>query len=121
MTKPLTSLAFAVSLLLAACGGAAAPASPAGSTPAAAPSSVAATYVKELAHIPMLATTGSAGQALLLDPRFTSDYLMRFSTVAAAHADTSADWAYKQGLRKMAIITYDTAAGVESGDLVASA
>jgi branched-chain amino acid transport system substrate-binding protein len=80
-----------------------------------------ATYVKDTAHIPMLATTGAAGQGLMLDPKFLSDYLMRFSTVAVAHADTSADWAYKQGFRKMVVVTYDTAAGVESGDLVASA
>ena len=80
-----------------------------------------ATYVKQTAHIPMLATTGMAGQALMLDPKLTSEYLMRFSTISDAHADTSADWAYKQGFRKAALITYDTAAGVEASDLFASA
>lgn len=80
-----------------------------------------ATYVKQSAHIPMLASTGMAGQALMLDPKLTSEYLMRFSTISDAHADTSADWAYKQGFRKAALITYDTAAGVEASDLFASA
>lgn len=80
-----------------------------------------ASYVKQSAHIPLLATTGMAGQALMLDPNLTSDYLMRFSTVSVAHADTSADWAYKNGFRKMALITYDAAAGIESSDLIASA
>jgi len=80
-----------------------------------------ATYIKQSAHVPMLVTTGGAGQALMLSPQFTSPYLMRFSTVTDAHADVSADWAYKQGFRKMVLITYDTAAGIEAGDLVASA
>jgi len=81
----------------------------------------AATYVKSQAHIPMLVTTATTGQALMLDPQFTSPYLMRFTSVAAAHSDITADWAYKQGFRKMAIVGYDTAAGVETSDLVASA
>jgi len=81
----------------------------------------AASYVKSTAHIPMLVTTASTGQGLMLDPKLTSEYLVRFTNVAAAHSDTTADWAIKQGLKKLAIVTYDTAAGAETGDLLGSA
>ncbi len=81
----------------------------------------AATYVKDQAHIPMLVTTAATGQGLMLDPKLTSPYLVRFTNVSAAHADTTADWAIKQGYKKMVVVTYDTAAGVETGDLVGSA
>jgi branched-chain amino acid transport system substrate-binding protein len=57
----------------------------------------------------------------MLDPQLTSPYMVRFTNVSAAHADTTADWAIKQGMKKMVIVTYDTAAGVETGDLVGSA
>jgi branched-chain amino acid transport system substrate-binding protein len=73
------------------------------------------------AEEPLHITQGCSSQFYASDPRFASTYVSRSSIVPMALADPLAGWAYKQGLRKASLMTFDQVGGLEAADLFAAA
>ncbi|HZU05147.1 MAG TPA: ABC transporter substrate-binding protein [Chloroflexota bacterium] len=72
-----------------------------------------APYVKD-AQIPLAITGNCGAQDLMINPRFTSPYLTRFTQVLSGLTDTMADFAYQDGRRRAITIGSDYAGGTQT-------
>lgn len=79
-----------------------------------------APYARE-AQIPMVVADHCAAEDLVTNPKQASPYLLRTSETAVLAGDAAADWAYKNGYTKVALVTSDYGGGLEIGDAFASA
>ncbi len=77
-------------------------------------------YIRD-AKIPAMATADCAAQDLTINPKYASPYLVRTVGTIAHITDPSADWTIKAGFKKAILMTSDFVAGVQFGDLYASA
>jgi len=71
--------------------------------------------------IPSMATADCAPQDLTINPKYASPYLIRTVGTIGQLTDPAADWAYKAGYRKAIMMMSDFVAGIQFGDLFASA
>jgi branched-chain amino acid transport system substrate-binding protein len=78
-----------------------------------------ADYVKE-AHVPLIVSANCSAEDLLTNPQHKSPYTVRFTQTNEGVADPGADWAYKNGIRKVIIFTSDYGGGLEQSDAFAA-
>jgi branched-chain amino acid transport system substrate-binding protein len=79
-----------------------------------------AQYAKE-AQVPFAASINCGAQYLTTDPKFANPLLTRLTQTASANIDAAADWAYKNGHRKIDLMSSDYGGGIETSDAFASA
>ncbi|HLQ31074.1 MAG TPA: ABC transporter substrate-binding protein [Chloroflexota bacterium] len=77
-------------------------------------------YIRD-SKTPAMATADCAAQDLTINPKYASPYLVRTVGTIAQITDPSADWVFKNGFKKAILMTSDFVAGVQFGDLFASA
>jgi branched-chain amino acid transport system substrate-binding protein len=76
-------------------------------------------YVKQ-AQVPLMVTGNCGAELLTTDPKFTSPYLTRLTQNGTLILSPAADWAYKQGYRKVTMLASDYGGGLETADAFAS-
>jgi branched-chain amino acid transport system substrate-binding protein len=79
-----------------------------------------APYAKQV-QVPFVVSGNCIGYDLTLSDKYASPYLMRLSQPLLASSDPLADWAYKNGFKKGAVMASDYAAGHQITDAFASA
>ena len=77
-------------------------------------------YVKEV-HVPTIISDNCGLGGLTTDPKIASPYIVRTTFSSQQLTWPLADWAYKQGYRKAALIASDYGGGLEVTDSWASA
>ena len=78
------------------------------------------TYVQQ-AQIPMMVTANCAAQDILLDPKYKSQYVSRWTINNGGGFAPPGDWLYKQGYRKLSVFAADFGAGHEFADIISAA
>jgi len=78
-----------------------------------------ATYVKQ-AQVPMAITSNCAAQDVLLDPKYKSPYVSRW-TINNGDFAAAGGWLYKQNFKKVSIFAADFGAGHEFVDAFSAA
>ena len=77
-------------------------------------------YIRD-SKVPAIASADCAAQDLTINPKYASPYLVRTVGTIAQITDPSADWVLKNGFKKAILMTSDFVAGIQFGDLFASA
>ncbi|HEX6513329.1 MAG TPA: ABC transporter substrate-binding protein [Chloroflexota bacterium] len=79
-----------------------------------------AEYAKQVQE-PLMVTINCGAQYLTTDAKYQSSLLARFTQTATASVDAAADWAFKSGHKKVALMGSDYGGGIETTDAFASA
>ena len=79
-----------------------------------------AEYAKQ-AQEPLMVSINCGAQYLTTDPKYQSPLLARFTQTSTATVDAAADWAFKNGHKKVILMSSDYGGGNETSDAFASA
>ncbi len=79
-----------------------------------------AEYAKQVQE-PLMVTINCGAQYLTTDPKYQNPLLARFTQTSSANIDAAADWAYKNGHKKVILMSSDYGGGIETSDGFASA
>ena len=74
-----------------------------------------APYVRE-AKIPVAVSGNCGGFGLTTNPKYKSQYMVRFTQTSAHHVDPIVAYAIKSGLKRVALVTSDYGGGLQVGD-----
>jgi branched-chain amino acid transport system substrate-binding protein len=74
-----------------------------------------APFVRE-AKVPVAVSGNCGGFGLTTNPRYKSDYMVRFTQTSAHHVDPIVAYAIKRGLKRVALVTSDYGGGLQVGD-----
>lgn len=78
-----------------------------------------AQYVKT-AHVPVAVTGNCGAEEATTGAAYASPYMNRFTQNTTGIVDPAGDWAYRQGYRKVIVMTSDYGGGLEVADAFAS-
>jgi branched-chain amino acid transport system substrate-binding protein len=74
-----------------------------------------APYVRE-AKVPVAVSGNCGGFGLTTNPKYKSDYMVRFTQTSAQLVDPIVAYAIKQGLKRITLVTSDYGGGLQVGD-----
>ena len=74
-----------------------------------------APYVREV-KVPVAVSGNCGGLGLTTNPKYKSDYMVRFTQTSAHFVDPIVSYAIKNGLKRIALVTSDYGGGLQVGD-----
>jgi branched-chain amino acid transport system substrate-binding protein len=74
-----------------------------------------APYIREV-KVPVAVSGNCGGFGLTTNPKYKSEYIVRFTQTSAHHVDPIVAYALKNGLKRVALVTSDYGGGLQVGD-----